>query len=404
MPCSLLLCALLLANPPDPAGPEALDEAQIWVEAAKLEQAGDYAEAAELFAPLAEAYPQDYATQLQAAWLAFLAGDDEQAERRYAIAVELSEGAPLARSGLAWTHLRRGERRRARREFEAVLAEYPGFESAEEGLEELRRRRFSIAPRVLGVGHVYAGHPSLDWAAGLSAAAPMVIAEHLVLSPGYRYAHFLLRGRERGRRGRRSNPGGRFDQHEAHFGVGGTWPEAGFLAQYAYLDDGSTDHNHAHVVGLSLRYSPWGDGFVSGNAAAFRSGWVGRVAPSWRMPATDWLDVQPGFALQFANREVLPSGFASLVVHGRPGELVIGGKGGLEERPVYLETPVIFAFAGRILWGAWLGGRLHLGRGVSLQASYETHRLRAPTESGGVAPTQMHFIALGLSFQQPPDS
>ena len=398
-----LLIALLLAIEPASADPVALDEAALWAEAGALEQQGAYEAAAQVFAPLADAYPQDYAIQLQAAWLAFSAGDYARAETGYARAIELSQGAAEARSGLAWTHLRQAKPSRARREFEALLAEHPGLASAEAGLDELRQRRFIISPIAHGIGHIYAGHPTLDWAIGTSVSLPMVIAEHVLVIPSYRFAHFLPRDVSQGM-GMMAGQGGNtqsvpaFDQHEAHLGVGVTWPRVGALAQYAYLNDGSQAHDHAHVVGLSLRYSPWGDGILDVSAAGFRSGWIGRLAPAWRMPVTRWLNLQPGFALQLVGREVLPSGFGSLVFHGRTGALVLGGKGGLEERPVYLETPAIFAFAGRITWGAWIAGSLRLGKGVDLRASYETHHLRAPDGAGGIAPTQVHYIALGLRW------
>jgi hypothetical protein len=377
-----------------------------WTQSVALEKEGKHDAAAEVFAPLVDTYPQDYATQLRAAWLFYLAGDYRRAEARYERAIELSGGTPLARSGLAWTHLQRGKRRQARREFEAVLETHPEHPSAHEGLAELRRRRFVARPSVHAIGHAYSGHPDLNWALGGAVSMPMVIAEHAIVAPTYRVAHFLPQS-QLVSRAHMAGPGGNgngnnggsgtaqtFQQHEAHLAAGITWPIAGLLLQYGFLSDGSFARDDAHVVGLSARYSPWGDGIVDASLAHFDSVVVGRIAPAWRMPATKWLDIRPGFAIQVLD-EVLGSGFATLVVHGKPGSLALGGKGGPERRPVYLEVPAIFGFDGKLWWGAWLAGDLRLPKGVHLHASYETHHLRPQPDQ----PTQIHYLALGLSWR-----
>lgn len=396
-----LSASLWLASAPAQPLADAPDEAAIWTEAGTHERAGDYEAAARAFAPLADAYPQDYAIQLQAGWLAFLAEDYAAAESHYATAIELSQGAADARSGLAWTHLRQGHTRAARREFEALLADHPDLASATAGLAELDRRRFAITPSGFVIGHRYAGHPSLDWAAGASVGVSMVVAERVLVSANYRFARYLFEseGRRQGNMQGSNAAADPFDQHTAHVGLGMSWPQAGFLVQAAMLRDGSSAREHAWVVGASARFSPWGDGILDGSAARFASTWVGRIGASWRLPATRWLDVQPGAALQFVAHDVLASGSASVRVHGRVGSLALGGKGGLEQRPVYLEIPAIFAFDGRIRWGAWLVGDVHLGRGVHLLASYELHDLQAPTDAGAIVPTQAHYLALGLSWR-----
>ena len=408
-----------------PEGPAeaASGEAAIWAETQALVDAGELDRAVERFEPLADAYPQDYATQLEAAYLAFLAGDYARAEARYAAAVSLSNGAATASAGLAWTHLRQGHDRQARDEFEDVLAKQPGFPPAVEGLAELRRRSFSINPIVFGIGHIYFQHPSLARAGGVSVGLPMLLARHLLVTGGYTYTRFTptaalpvtRAGPDSGQGGSGSGSGiwvGRanprtttdlgvqgFNQHLAHVGLGGTWAKVGFLAQYAYLQDASVVDNDAHALGLSLRASPWGDLVLDTSATRFvRIGWIGRAALSWRVPATAWLDVRPGVAGQLVAGEVLPSGFASVRFHGRVGALTLGGKGGLEERPVYLETPAIFAFAGRIPWGAWFAGEVELSPGVHLLASYETHALQATPGSTRFF-AQAHYFGAGLQWR-----
>lgn len=88
-----------------------------------------------------------------------------------------------------------------------------------------------------------------------------------------------------------------------------------------------------------------------------------------------------------------------MALHGRPGALWVGGKGGRERRPVYLHIPSTFSVDGEIRWGLWAGGRIDLPRRLHIYASWELHRLAATDIAD---PASAHLLAVGLGWRSHP--
>ncbi len=402
-----------------------------------FEAAGRHARAAAIAEDMSEAHPQDYGWSLRAGWLRFQAQHYGRATAHYERAVELSQGSLESRLGLAWSLLYDGHRRRALAEFEALERDFPEAPEVAEAAAFARARSpVAVRPWAGITGQVYTSHPELRRGAGVQGGVGFTIAEHFALAGSYGYARIAYdpidaavltagsssggggSGGGNGNGGNGGNGGGNggggsgsgpgygraavsgqigsaVEQHQVHLSTGPIWPVAGALLQYGFLRDEGLEDMHA--VGLSVRWSPWGDIALSSSATITPGRVRPRLEPSWRLPVHDHVWVRPGVAVQVDGDEALAAGALTAAVHGKLGAVWLGGKYGRERQPAYLDIPVIFNIPGDIRWGAWVGGQLQLPAGLGLTAGYELHGVEAPTLTTPVE-SIAHYITLGVSF------
>jgi hypothetical protein len=370
--------------------------ADAFARAAVLEDEQRYAEAAARLGELTSEYPQDYPLRLQIAWLWFLAKDWSRAERAYRAALDLSPDAADARAGLAWSWLKLGLTREAARAFEAIVADHPEHLAAQQGLAAAEAAGGVRWWPSAGLAVLYDdGHPFRGQ--GISAVVGLGgrVADHWLLGASYRYGHFQGDGSQpfstRWRQG--------FAQHEAYGALGWASHTWGVLLQGAWVGDGSAYMGNAMASGLSARWSPWGDLGLSANATVYNDMTVWRIAPSWRLPVLDWLDLTPAMAWQAAGGEQLFNGSLTAALRGDGWRLWLGGKLGDELRPSYLHEPSIWNLPERIRWGAWLGAGVELG-GVFWSLHYEAAHLVTPVSQSGLPvdlESTLNLITLGAS-------
>ena len=356
-----------------------------------LEQGGQLAEAARTLEPFVAEYPQDYSFAIRLAWLWFRAGHYVEAELEYRRARALSGGSLDSELGLAWSWLRLGRKGDAADGFRAVLAVSPGNESATAGLELARATPFVAWPVAALTAHLYSDHPAKDWGLGVRAGLSGILIEHVYLGADYRFTHVTpptVRGPVQ--------QGSAFDQHEVWAGAGATWPAFGFTARYGFVSDGSGYLGDGQVIGASVRASPYGDIVLEGSASLWEDVTIARVALSYAVPVTSFLVLRPHVAIQEVSSETLVSGGGVALLHGAPGSLWVGGRGGDEFRPAYLDAVTTYDFTEHILAAAVAGGQVNLGGGAALQVEYEFLSLELDEPVFGYT-TTTHLITVGVS-------
>jgi hypothetical protein len=384
--------------------------------AGELEAAGRVREAAELLERSLADYPQDYALALQVAWLRYQSGDHARAEALYRRCIALSGGVYEARLGLAWSLLLQGERTEAEAVFAALADEAPNEPLVREGLAASRARIAVIArPSAALTGQLYPYQGGLSAALGASLSLPLVIRERGLVGVDYNYARFADRATTARAGAMQMNmngaggglgPGGpglrdsAIDRHALYLHAGAAWVKAGFTGHYGYINDGGRLIGNAHIAGLAVRYSPLGDITLAAVAGVWPDQVIPRVALAWAAPATRWLTVTPGAAVQVADGRALGAGSLAAAVHGRRGALWVGGKFGPERRPVYLHVPATFSVEGEIRWGLWAGARLELPRRFNIFAGWELHRFTG-LDAGAVV-TSAHTLAIGVGWRSHP--
>ena len=361
-----------------------------------LEQGAQYAAGADLLAGACAAYPQDYVLTLRLGWLSFLAGRNEAAERAYREAVLLSDGKSAeARSGLGWSLLRLGDKQQAARELRAALDLDPRDATAAEGLalaEIPDPPAVELFPAFAVTGHVYPSHPYKSVAGTATVGASVLLVRHLLVGATYRGSLFAFEpSPDQPRRGAST-----FTQHEGYVSAGYVAPRAAALGQYAFVDDLSGFSGVSHHVGGTLRYSPWGDGVLSGSYSRYSDMDVGRGEVSWRVPLGEHFWVRPAGALQLVPDETLVTGYATLGYDGPRFGAWAGGKLGDEVRPAYLSAPFILNVPERVVYGAWGGARISLGNRWLASLSTEVHVLE---RTDGLTPstTPATFVTLAIA-------
>ena len=385
-----------------------------------LEAEGDPAEAVAVLEPLVDSHPDDYALFLQLGWLYFLLEDFDSAEAHYRRASTLSAGGADPELGLAWVYLRTDRPGKALQAFDRVLEMRPEDPSAVEGralaAESARSLRFYVDGNV--TLHLYPGNPLKVWAIGLAPSLDARIARRMLLGATYRYAAYAIRGTDTGTgmsagAGTSAGPGpgpgpgpgagsGRGSsqqwshQHQIHARLGAAWPFVGFMAHFAWAQDDLALSGVTWVTGLSLRLSPFGDILAEGSVSIVDDSTVVRGALSWALPASDRLEVQPGFSiLRSTEGQVLPDG--SLLVRARFEALSfwVGGRYGLVERPAYLALALVYNTIDRQLGGVFGGIRFETKSPLYVYLLYEWQAIETPVEMG-LARSNAHFLTLGL--------
>ena len=379
-----------------------------------LEAEGDPAAAVAVLESLVDSHPDDYVLFLQLGWLYFLLEDFENAEAHYRRASTLSAGGAEPELGLAWVYLRTDRPDEALDAFDRVLAMRPEDASALQGraqaIEAARPLRFYVDGNV--TLHLYPGNPFKVWALGLAPSLDARIARRMLVGATYRYAAYAIRdtgmstgmstgtgpgpdpdpeaGRGRGSQQQWS------DQHQVHARLGAAWPFVGFMAHFAWAQDDIALSGVTWVTGLSLRLSPFGDILAEGSVSIVDDATVVRGALSWALPASERLEVQPGFSiLRSTEAKALPD--VSLLLRARfeVSSFWVGGRYGLVERPAYLGLALVYNTIDRQLGGVFGGVRFETRSPLYVYLLYEWQAIETPVETGLVR-SNAHFLTLGL--------
>jgi opacity protein-like surface antigen len=146
-------------------------------------------------------------------------------------------------------------------------------------------------------------------------------------------------------------------------------------------------------VGISGRWSPFGDLELRATASFYDDLKVLRAEPSWRIPIALGLSIRPGVAVEDAAGVVLATGLATLSFDHRRFGLWVGGKYGDEVRPVLFAVPVVVDVVERIPYGAWAGVRVNASDDVRIHLSYAMDRLK---QTDGTQ-TSAHTLSLGAA-------
>jgi hypothetical protein len=362
------------------AMPDAYGDA--FARSAAFEQEGDLAGAARALELILPLYPQDEALPLQIAWIYLRAERPEEAERFYRVALARSPRAVDARLGLA-NALEATERcDEARPILEELVRELPDLAPARDALG--RCASFAFTPSVALSAAAFPGNPYRSVAGGVAAGMLFAHRDGFFLGGLYRFTHFAPPA---------GAPLSPWDQHEGYFSTGYEAPLGGIAAHYAVVHDGSGALGTSQHVGISARWSPFGDIEVGGSASFYDDLKVLRVEPSWRIPIAGGLSIQPGAGLADAGGAFLPTGMATIALDRSRFGLYVGGKYGDELRPVYFSVPVVYDLLERVAYGAWGGVHVNVSDDVRIHVSYAMDRLKEPDGTSSVA----HTFSLGAA-------
>jgi tetratricopeptide (TPR) repeat protein len=335
--------------------------------AAELEGRGRLDEAGRALDAVLPFYPQDYALPLQIAWIHYRAGRFAEAERFYRIAAERGSGAFDALLGLGLSLERQGRCDEARPLLQRLAAERPDAISPEALGRCAPRPSLRVTPSVSLTGQSFPGHPYKSLAGAVTAGLGFAHEGGFFLGATYRYSHF-------------SPPSGAtvsaWDQHDGYLSLGYQVPRGGVLAHYAVVHDGSGSLGTSHHVGISARWSPFGDIELRASGSFYDDMKVLRVEPSWKIPIAWGISIRPALAVEDAGGSALATGMATLALDRRLFNLYVGGKYGSEIRPVLFSVPVVYDILETISYGAWAGGGVNVTDDVGIHLSYAMDRLK----------------------------
>ncbi len=388
--CSCFFAATLLLS----AGSQARqpDYAARYSQATARESAGDLDGAMGLLTALASDYPDDFDVQLQLAWVSFRLGKYDVAERSYRRAIFLSQGHRRARLGLAWTLQRQGRRSQAHELFAELADSAPNqaeLLAAEEGVKLTKKRALRLRASLDGSISIMSGHPYVTEVIGVSPRLGVSLFEHLLVSARYRYTRYGL-----------ENVGDSDDsgeQHEAFFGLGYAQAEFGLMAHYATIAGDETYGMGAQVLGLSARYSPWGDLLLEASASIYDDLNAYRAAISWSMPLGRSFRLVPMGSMQVVDGELMGAGGLSAQLTVSPVRLWVSGKYGDEHRAVYLSEEVVSNSDDHVRGSIGGGLSLSIAKPLDLSAGYTWQRREASDENGSPSDVDAHVVELGLT-------
>jgi tetratricopeptide (TPR) repeat protein len=242
--CLCSLAALVAGLAPAAAG----DAEDPFTRAAALERAGRLEDAAATLEAFLAYYPQDYALPLQIAALHRRAGRLQLAEIAYRLALVRSPGGVDARVGLAEVLEAEGRPADAEALWRDLAQELPDLPEARAGLA--RCAPFHLTPSFALAGTGFPDHPYKALAGGLTAGLLFEHRSGFLLGATYEYTRFLPQA---------GVPLSAWDQHTGFAMVG--WAAAAGSAAFTYaaLYDGSGALGLSHHLGLSGRWSPYGD-------------------------------------------------------------------------------------------------------------------------------------------------
>lgn len=387
-----------------------------WQRSAEQEQRGDFMGAARTLRPWAERYEQDYALQLQVAWMYFQGGAYAEALPFYERADGLAAELGLARLGTAWTLLKLGEHERAAPLFEEVLAHHEDA-SARQGLT-LAHAAGRGEPSA-GVQHQvvwatgspivqsFTEHPEKISGAGVRVGAGLSGTEGLQLSgliaytlyQGYDVDNTMGMG-----------PGSDTGQARGRGGVGGD-----FSSSELYLHAGWSQERwalHAHLGGTQLGAGTSVVDYGGAAGATLRLSWLShlylgasklRVSKvdstqanaAWAFALGDWGQVVPsGKVMWVPGRDTLAMGGVLVAVTSGKISLWGSARFGRGYHMVDFALPLLWNQEDDVLGGAAAGIDYVLNSRWQLSGSAAAENYeRDAMESSGV------FVTVGLQYK-----
>lgn len=244
--------------------------------------------------------------------------------------------------------------------------------------------------------YIYENHPSRDLASATTARLSTWMFERYLLSATYRFTY--LNGR-----GSVSAP---WLQQDVYAQAAYAVQRFGLSLHYAMVHgalNASTDYAEtSHHIGVSARYSEYGDGVFLFAASFYAANPVLRGELGWRIPVLAGFSARPAFALQWSPEGLRPSGSLTVRYDHTRFALFLGGKIGDEKRPAYLAYEFIYNGLDRILYGVWAGASGRLGAGFAATLSYALDRLATTvTSTQSSASTEIqssvHYLTLGVT-------
>ena len=365
-------------------------------EARRLDAQGDLAGAARVLEPLAARYPEDVALALQTAWTWFRLGRYRDAERGYRAVLVHAPTSTDALAGLGWSLARQERCDEARAPLAAALAIDAGYAPARAGVAACAPPptvRFS--PTLSLTGHYYQDNPSKAYALSLFGGLDLLIVDRWRVGAAFRFSDFTPPG---------DIAHGKA-QYEVYGHAGYDRHRWGVAVQYAWLDDATGFSGTSHHVGASARYSRFGDATLALSTSFFSDATVLRAELAWLLPLGRGFSLRPSAVLQWARTDqygsgVVGGGGLTAAWTGARGGVFLGGKYGEEFRAAYLTRQLVMNIPERITWGAWAGGEVYAGRGVTLGLAYEYDRLRR-TDVTANADEGAHFLVFTVAGSWP---
>lgn len=337
------------------------DLGSAYAEADVLARGGDFAAAATQIMHLADAYPQDYALQLQSAWYQYQARNYHLALTYYTRADALTNSPGLARLGLAWTHLRLGEFAQARSDFDVYLAANPeNPETAHEGIAELHRLESQNAWKFAATASFFLGQYDQNVredALGGGLAANLGQGAYLATA-AYTYGQYGRLAEGMGMGNRQSTTAyTREHLGYASFGYGRRHGGMSVHGTYGNLANAGT----SFAAGLTSRLT-W---FVNEDPNHLRIGLTygsvlgerllqGRLTHDFHVLGSIW--ITPGVLVQLPeDRDVLATGSLALSVQTRLITIVGTGRYGRAHHEMDWSVPLLVTHQEDVLYGTTLG-------------------------------------------------
>lgn len=253
----------------------------------------------------------------------------------------------------------------------------------------------ALYARALLTNHSYADHVEKDGGLGLAIALDATVRRHITAGLALRTTAFEaeLEGSDTG-----------FAESEFWGSVG--WTERAWALNVVLAgiddDDDETDLDTT-VLGLRYRYSAvLGDARLEASLSLYDDQNVLRLAPTWRVPVTQRLWIEPGIALQLADEGYL-SGAFRLGYDLDSVRMSAGVHYGDQFRPAALGTMSVHNYAEVVSHGADLEIAVPIGAPWTLLAGYAWRHLRADAhESDGVIidnqTSDAHVLTVGVGY------
>jgi hypothetical protein len=348
---------------------------------ARLAQAqGDLATAVTVLRQALEAWPQDYLLAVELAALLQRAGELEQAAQAWRTAIARSPAAPEAHLGLVATLAQQGRCEEARLEARSTDAQSTSTTGL---LSDCDANAPKVALSVSGAELVFANHTGTAGTVTLD-----------VPVGGF---SFGLTGRYTQLFTSATTLTASSGQEEVYLRAGYGTRTFGASLVGAVVNDESGVVGLSGHVGVTLRYSPWGDVLLAASASFYSSLQVVRVEPSWRIPLGEYFSVTPAVAAQWSAGQYFFTPSLTVAFNHPRVSAWLGARYGEEVRPAWLLHSLVYGLAENVTWGGFAGVRVDLAGPVSVQAAWALDHLKA-SPGGDAAGSLLNTFTLGPIF------
>jgi hypothetical protein len=346
--------------------PPADPYASAMARADQAETSGDLSAAVTALMPILDSYPQDYALPLRLGWLSLHMEQPAQAERFFRIAAARAPAAPEPRVGLHSVLVLEDSCSDAMNDVGRVVA----FDFAEHHriattCTSSSATTTNTSAEAAFEEALFPDHPTKASATGGVASTDVFVQGRWEVGAAYRYMHVATRPSV--------SP---FDQHEAYAQIGYERQTLEGFLQGAVISDGSGLLGTSGHAGATVVWRRIGDLALSTAVSVYRDMTVGRLEPSWQIPAGP-LRVVPAFAVESAAGRTLATAMLGVKLELTSVQASLGGKYGDEVRPAYLGERLVYDITEDIAWGLWAGLRVRPDRSpVGMSVAYSFDRLR----------------------------